>query len=116
MINFTLFIQFLIIISFFIYGTSCFVSPYIRREFARYQLSSLRPWIGAAQILTSLCLFAGFYLPYLTILSSLVFTLMMLGAIVVRIRIRDSVWQTLPAILYFVLTLFLFLKTWMEWP
>ena len=46
---------------------------------------------------------AKFFYPFLVIYCSSIFFIMMLGAIFVRIRIKDSFLDTLPSLLYFFL-------------
>lgn len=63
--------------------------------------------IGFLQICGSLGLIAGMWLPWLGIVGAGGLALMMLVAILVRIRIRDSFLKTTPAILYFFVNTYL---------
>ena len=87
-------------LSFLAYGTGCFVSRHLEKEFVRFGLASLRQLIGLLQICGSLGLLAGFRYPLLGQAAAASLALMMLLAILVRIKIRDGFLKTTPAILY----------------
>lgn len=90
-------------LSFLIYGTGCFASRHLRDEFVRYGFSRERPLIGFLQICGALGLVAGLWFPWLGMGGAAGLALMMLAAILVRIKIRDSLVKTTPAIFYFLL-------------
>ena len=87
-------------LSFLAYGTGCFVSRHLEKEFVRFGLASLRQLIGLLQICGSLGLLAGFWYPQLGQAAAASLALMMLLAILVRIKIHDGFLKTTPAILY----------------
>ena len=89
-------------ISFLAYGAGCFTSRHLQREFVRFGLSSLRNLIGLLQICGALGLLAGFRFPLLGQTAAGGLALMMLLAIVIRIKIHDGFLKTTPAILYFL--------------
>jgi len=97
-------------VSFLGYGSACFFSPYLKCEFERYGFASKRTLVGTLQLLASLGLILGFWKPVLGSAASFGLTLMMLLAILVRIRIKDSFLQTLPALFYLLLNLYLLLQ------
>jgi len=89
-------------ISFFAYGTGCFTSRYLQKEFLRFGLSSLRKLIGFLQICGAFGLIEGFRFTIIGQLAAGGLALMMLLAILIRIKIRDGFIRTIPAILYFL--------------
>jgi uncharacterized membrane protein YkgB len=97
-------------ISFLAYGTGCFTSRHLEREFVRFGLASLRQLIGFLQICGALGLLAGFRYPLFGQTAAGALAVMMMLAILIRIKISDSFLKTTPAILYFAvngyLTLF----------
>jgi DoxX-like family len=113
-------------ISFLIYGVGCFTSPYLKKEFIRYGMPKdwQRMGTGVLQILGGLGLIGGLMgglileksstvLPIVSVLSMISaggLALMMAIAIAVRIKIKDSFLQTIPAILYFLINAFLVIK------
>ena len=46
-------------ISFLGYGSACFYSAYLEREFVRYGLGAQRRWVGVLQVSAALGLLAG---------------------------------------------------------
>lgn len=94
-------------ISFLVYGSACFFSSYIKGEFDRYHLGGQRKLIGALQLLAVLGLLTGLYEPVLGKAAAIGLALMMSVAVGVRIKIRDSFLQTIPALFYLALNAYL---------
>jgi hypothetical protein len=93
-------------IAFLFYGIACLVGPRMEAEFKRYGLARFRRLIGALECLGALGLVAGHFNRPVLVLSAAGLTLTMLMAIATRIRIGDSLVQTLPAIVLFALNAF----------
>ena len=96
-----------LILSFIIYGTSCFCSHHMKDEFDRFKIPKLRLITGVSQIILASVLAIGFYVqsPWLIIFPLLGFLVMMFVAILVRIKIKDGLVKMFPAILYFCVVL-----------
>lgn len=95
-------------VSFIIYGVSCLGSAHMRAEFQRYGLARFRSLVGWLEILGGGAqLFAG-WVPLLGLLASGGLTLLMGLGVLTRIRIRDPLGPTLPAIAYLLLNAYLF--------
>lgn len=94
-------------VSFLAYGTGCFTSRYLAKEFVRYGFSAQRELIGFFQICGALGLIGGLWFPLLGKAAAVGLVLMMLLAILVRIKISDTFTQTLPAILYLLVNTYL---------
>ncbi len=73
----------------------------------RFGFSPQRRLIGLLQILGSLALIGGLWLPLLGTAGAVGVALMMLTGILVRIKIRDSLLKTMPAVLYFLVNTYL---------
>ena len=69
----------------------------------RYGLGRARLLVGMLQGCAALGLLLGLELPWIGGAAAGGLTVMMLLAVAVRIRIRDSLLQTAPALFYFVL-------------
>ena len=98
--------QFIIIfisLSFIAYALNALFSKKMRDEFKRWGFHKYRVLLSYIQLLSALFFFLSLFYPFLVIYCSSVFFIMMLGAIFVRIRIKDSFLDTLPALLYFFL-------------
>lgn len=96
--------------SFLGYGSACFFSDYLKQEFVRYRLESQRQLVGILQCCAGIGLLAGMREPWMGQAAAGGLALMMLVAIGVRIRIKDTFVQTLPAIFYLILNAYLVLK------
>lgn len=94
-------------LSFFGYGSACFLSAGLKREFDRYHLGSQRALVGALQLGAAIGLVAGLNQPWIGRAASGGLALMMLVAVGVRIKIKDTLLQTTPAVLYLVLNTYL---------
>jgi uncharacterized membrane protein YphA (DoxX/SURF4 family) len=102
--------QVLSLVSFGWYGVACLVSVRMVMEFQRLRLPHWRRLTGVLQILASAGLFAGFFFWPLRLLCSAGLAIMMLVAIIVRIRVNDSLLAATPALCFFLLNLFLALQ------
>ncbi|MEO6741243.1 MAG: DoxX family protein [Chthoniobacteraceae bacterium] len=94
-------------ISFFAYGSACFLSASMKREFDRYQLGSQRTLVGGLQLCAAIGLLGGLSQPWMGRAASTGLVVMMLTAVGVRIKIKDSLQQTIPALLYLALNAYL---------
>jgi uncharacterized membrane protein YkgB len=93
--------------SFLGYGSACFFSSYMKQEFNRYRLGAQRVVVGVLQVVAGLGLLAGMSQPWMGRAAAGGLALMMLVAVLVRIRIKDSLPQTVPALFYLVLNAYL---------
>lgn len=94
-------------LSFFAYGSACFLSDQMRNEFDRFGLGAQRTLVGGLQWCAALGLLAGMVQPWMGRAASAGLAVMMLVAVGVRIRLRDSPLQTTPALLYLALNVYL---------
>lgn len=94
-------------LSFLGYGWACFFSDSLKREFNRYGFGSQRALIGGLQLCAALGLLAGLSQPWMGRAAAGGLAVMMLGAVGVRIKIKDTLLQTTPALLYLVLNAYL---------
>jgi len=94
-------------ISFFYYGSCCFLSPYIRGEFTRWGFERQRRMIGALQLAGAAGLIIGLAVPWIGQFAAGGLAVMMLFGVAVRIKIRDTPLQTSPALLYLAVNTYL---------
>ena len=100
-------VQGICIVAFAWYGTGALRSVSMVIEFERYGLARMRVLTGTLQIIGSVGLLAGYVFRPLLVLSASAFAAMMLLAVLVRIRIRDPLLDTIPAFVLLCLNLFL---------
>jgi hypothetical protein len=93
-------------ISFLTYGSRCLFAKAMVREFARWEVPRLRYLTGFLEVLGALGLIVGQWFPWLGLCAAAGLSLLMVCGIVVRLRIRDTLLQTLPAVLFLLLSLF----------
>jgi len=97
-------LTFVLIISFLGYGSHCLFAEAMAHEFRRWGVPHLRYITGLLEVLGALGLFCGQWVPWLGVFSAAGLALLMLCGIFVRIRVRDSLLQTLPAVLFLVVS------------
>ena len=98
-------------LSFFAYAVSYFTSPHMKKEFKRFGLEKIGLLTIILQFMGATGLILGLkFNPILTI-SSLGLTLLMLSGLIVRIKLKDSIWISLPAFFYMGLNTYIFLAS-----
>ncbi len=92
---------------FLFYGCACLFLEGMRRDFERFGLSRLRTLVGTLEVLGALGLLVGQLWPPLVPLSAGGLALMMFVGVATRIRVLDSLAQTLPALVLMCVNLFI---------
>ena len=95
-------------LSFMGYGIAYFKSSELKNEFKRFGLEKAGALTAVLELLGALGLLIGLmYQPILLISAGGLAILMLLG-VAVRIKVRDTLWVTLPALFYMVLNAYIF--------
>lgn len=102
-------LTFVLIVSFLGFGSRCLFAKAMELEFNRLGVPHLRYITGLLEVLGALGLICGQWFQWLGVFSAAGLALLMLCGIFVRIRIRDSFLQTLPAVLFLLISV---LVTW----
>jgi len=86
------------------YGFACLTTPDMKQEFERYGLQRFRVLTGSLEISGGAGLLVGFFISHtlLSLLASVGLAILMICGLGVRLRIKDSILQCLPAIILFV--------------
>jgi hypothetical protein len=86
------------------YGIACLTTSHMKQEFERYGLQRFRLLTGLLEIAGGTGLLIGLFssTPFLSLLASLGLALLMICGIGVRLKIKDSFLQCLPAIILLV--------------
>jgi len=95
-------------LSFLTYGISYFTSPYMKSEFVRFKLAKFGTSTALLEILGALGLLAGLLNNFILLVSSGGLALLMVAGFLARLRVKDSLWVSLPAILYIALNAYIF--------
>tara|TARA_R110002050_G_scaffold3517_3_gene18460 strand:+ start:4898 stop:5338 length:441 start_codon:yes stop_codon:yes gene_type:complete len=95
--------------AFLFYGINCLSSKKMTQEFIRFGLDTQKRLLtGYFQLLGSLGLVFGYFLlPDLVFIASAGLTLLMLLGFLVRIKIRDSLLQSLPSLVFALINLYI---------
>ena len=94
-------------VSFIFFGVVCVLSRYLLYEYERYGIVQLKGLIGILQMLGAAGLVVGFYMPWIGQFSAGGLAAMMLCGVGVRITIKDTLLQTIPACAYMVLNAYI---------
>ena len=100
--------------SFFFYSMRSIFSRNMILEYSRWGLKRARIFISLSQFISALFLIIGFWNSYLLLISSFFLTVMMIFAILVRIKIRDSLLDSVPAVFYALLNLSICYSTFLK--
>ena len=94
--------------SFFAYVLSYFTSCQMKKDFKRFGLEKLGLFTIVLEFLGATGLMVGLsFNPILTISSLGLATLMLFG-LLVRIKFKDGIWISLPALFYMLLNMYIF--------
>jgi len=96
-------------IAFFFYGITCLSSQKMAVEFTRFGLDKPKRLLtGYLQLVGSLGLIVGYFLlPDLVFIASVGLTLLMLFGFAVRIKMKDSLLQSLPSLVFTLINLYI---------
>jgi hypothetical protein len=100
---------FLSSLSFIAYVISYFTSHHMKSEFKRFKLEKLGLFTIILQFFGALGLLIGLQFNPLLIISSGGLALLMLIGVLVRIKLKDSLLITLPALFYMCLNTYIFI-------
>ena len=92
---------------FLYFGFACLFANGMVAEFDRFGLSRFRRLTGSLELLGALGLIVGYALPLLRLLSAVGLALLMLLAVVTRLRVRDSLLETVPAAVLLLVNAFI---------
>lgn len=86
------------IVLFLYYGLDCLLSDGMVVEFERYGLSRFRRLTGSLEVLGAVGLVVGYFVSPILVLASAGLTLLMALGVATRVRVRDPVAETIPAL------------------
>jgi uncharacterized membrane protein YphA (DoxX/SURF4 family) len=102
-------------LSFMGYGIAYFKSPQMKSEFKRLGVEKAGALIAILELLGALGLLIGLkFLPILLISAGGLAILMFLG-FVIRIKVKDSLWISLPALFFLILNAYIFFMSLQEY-
>lgn len=96
-------------ISFIGYGITYFTSSKMKNEFKRFGLEQAGALTANLEILGALGLLLGFKFPSVLLIAAGGLSILMLLGLAIRIKVKDSVWVSLPALFFMLLNAYIFL-------
>ena len=97
-------------LSFFFYSYYYFISPRMKQELKRMGVSHLGLFISTSQFLGACGLLIGLEYNLILILASLGLATLMFCGFLVRMKSKDGLWLSLPALFYLILNTYIFIK------
>ena len=82
----------------------------MKSEFKRFNLEKMGLLTIILELLGATGLVVGVYIHFILIISSLGLFLLMFLGVIVRIKMKDSLWISLPALFYMTLNAYIFLE------
>ena len=83
----------------------------MKQEFKRFGLEKIGLLIIILQIIGATGLLIGLKFNTILTISSLGLAVLMLSGLIVRIKLKDSLWISLPALFYMGLNVYIFLSS-----
>ena len=100
---------------FLYYGLACLFADGMVEEFERYGLPHFRKLIGALEVAGAAGLLAGYLAPTLSFLSASGLSVLMLLGLAVRVKVRDSLFEMIPAAFLLLLNAFIAMQAFGRW-
>lgn len=98
-------------LAFYAYVISYFISPHMKNEFKRFNLEKLGLLTIILELIGATGLLIGLQYNLILQVSSLGISLLMLCGLIVRLKLKDSIWVSLPALFFMLLNLYIFLAS-----
>jgi uncharacterized membrane protein YphA (DoxX/SURF4 family) len=95
-------------LSFMGYGIAYFKSPQMKSEFKRFGLEKAGALTAILEILGALGLLVGFKVHPILLISAGGLSILMLLGVAVRIKMKDSILVSLPALFFMLLNVYIF--------
>lgn len=108
------FIKILVLVSsfsFFIYGMAYFITSAMKSEFKRFGLEKLGILTALLELTGATGLIVGLFINSILLVSSAGLAFLMLCGVAVRLKMRDNILVSLPALFYMILNSFIFYKS-----
>jgi hypothetical protein len=101
-------------LSFIFYGISYYLTSNMKDEFLRFGLEKYAFLTSTLQVLGGIGLIVGMYYHPILLISSGGLALLMFFGFLVRLKVKDGFWRSLPAFLYLILNSYLFMSNYLK--
>ena len=90
-------------LSFMGYGIAYFKSPQMKSEFKRFGLEKAGTLIAFLELLGAVGLLVGLKVQLILLISAGGLAILMFLGVAIRIKVKDSLWKSLPALFFMIL-------------
>ena len=94
--------------SFLGYGIAYFTSPQMKNEFKRFGLEKIGTLTAILELLGAVGLLVGLKIQLILLISAGGLAMLMFLGVAVRVKVKDSLAISLPALFFMVLNLYIF--------
>lgn len=98
-------------VSFLYYGISYFSTAHMKTEFKRFGLEKFGALTAILEIMGAIGLLVGLFYTSILLLSSGGLALLMVLGLLARVRVKDSLWVSMPAFLFLIVNAYIFYTT-----
>ena len=95
-------------LSFLGYGIAYFTSPNMKNEFKRFGLEKVGTLTTVLELLGAVGLLVGLKIPLILLISAGGLGLLMFLGVAVRVKVKDSLAISLPALFFMILNFYIF--------
>ena len=95
-------------LSFMGYGIAYFKSPQMKSEFKRFGLEKAGTLTAILELLGAVGLLVGLKFHLILLISAGGLAILMFSGFVIRIKVNDSLWVSLPALFFMILNAYIF--------
>ncbi|CAN5659766.1 hypothetical protein BH10BAC3_BH10BAC3_18640 [soil metagenome] len=95
-------------LSFLGYGIAYFISPQMKNEFKRFGLENVGTLTAVLELLGAVGLLVGLKIQLILLISAGGLAILMFLGVAIRIKVKDSIWISLPALFFMILNLYIF--------
>jgi hypothetical protein len=95
-------------LSFLSYGISYFISPQMKAEFKRFGLEKVGTLTAVLEILGAVGLLVGLKIQLILLISAGGLSILMFLGVAVRVKVKDSLWISFPALFFMILNFYIF--------
>ncbi len=94
--------------SFLGYGIAYFTSPQMKNEFKRFGLEKIGTLTAVLELLGAVGLLVGLKIQFILLISAGGLAALMFLGVAVRVKVKDSLAISLPALIFMILNIFIF--------
>jgi hypothetical protein len=95
-------------LSFLGYGIAYFTSPQMKIEFKRFGLEKVGTLTAILELLGAIGLLVGLKVQLILLISAGGLALLMFLGVATRIKVKDSLWISMPALFFLILNSYIF--------